>query len=119
MHKLSDLNAMFTLWLSNSFPQPGKWKVNWCRKLSLLFSLEERQRAEKKNREEKGHKFTPKWFDFTNEVAATPWGDLEVYQFNGKYAEHRAAVDSSSSSEEIDVKSTEFNPWQYEDLAAN
>ncbi|KAL4285161.1 hypothetical protein GQ457_16G022590 [Hibiscus cannabinus] len=82
-------------------------------------SLEERQRAEKKSREEKGHKFTPKWFDFTNEVATTPWGELEVYQYNGKYDEHRAAADSSSSSEEIDVKSTEFNPWQYEDLAAN
>ncbi|XP_012486063.1 oxysterol-binding protein-related protein 3A [Gossypium raimondii] len=82
-------------------------------------SLEERQRAEKKNREEKGHKFTPKWFDFANEVAATPWGDLEVYQYNGKYTEHRVAIDGSSSSEEIDIKSTEFNPWQYEDLAAN
>ncbi|MBA0857694.1 hypothetical protein Goshw_015748 [Gossypium schwendimanii] len=82
-------------------------------------SLEERQRAEKKNREEKGHKFTPKWFDFANEVAATPWGDLEVYQYNGKYTEHRAAIDGSSSGEEIDIKSTEFNPWQYEDLAAN
>ncbi|XVF76645.1 hypothetical protein PTKIN_Ptkin13bG0283200 [Pterospermum kingtungense] len=82
-------------------------------------SLEERQRAEKKSREEKGNKFTPKWFDFTNEVAATPWGDLEVYQYNGKYAEHRAAVDSSSSSVEVDDRSTEFNPWQYEYLAAN
>ncbi|XP_022743302.1 oxysterol-binding protein-related protein 3A-like isoform X4 [Durio zibethinus] len=82
-------------------------------------SLEERQRAEKKNREEKGHKFTPKWFDLTNEVAATPWGDLEVYQYNGKYAQHWAAIDSSSSSEEIDIMSIEFNPWQYEDLAAN
>ncbi|MFQ6662506.1 hypothetical protein Gotur_030335 [Gossypium turneri] len=81
--------------------------------------LEERQRAEKKNREERGHKFTPKWFDFANEVAATPWGDLEVYQYNGRYTEHRAAIDGSSSSEEIDIKSTEFNPWQYEDLAAN
>ncbi|EOY07505.1 Oxysterol-binding family protein [Theobroma cacao] len=82
-------------------------------------SMEERQRAEKKNREEKGHKFTPKWFDFTNEVATTPWGDLEVYQYNGKYTQHRAAIDSSSSGEEIDVRSIEFNPWQYEDLAAN
>ncbi|GLT89573.1 hypothetical protein SLE2022_075510 [Rubroshorea leprosula] len=81
-------------------------------------SLEERQRAEKRNREAKGHQFTPKWFDLTSEVTPTPWSDLEVYQFNGKYAEHRAAVDSSSSAVEIDNMSTEFNPWQYEDLAA-
>lgn len=79
------------------------------------FSLEERQRAEKKTREAKGQKFTPRWFDSTEEVTATPWGDLEIYQYNGKYAEHRAAADNSASIE--DVKSTEFNPWQYGDLA--
>jgi hypothetical protein len=39
---------------------------------------------------------------------------LEIYSYNGKYAEHRAAVDSSDSIEEIDVTSMEFNPWQYE-----
>ncbi|GLT92559.1 hypothetical protein SLE2022_103910 [Rubroshorea leprosula] len=81
-------------------------------------SLEERQRAEKRNRETKGHQFTPKWFDLTSEVTPTPWGDLEVYQYNGKYTEHRAAIDSSTSVIEIDNRSTEFNPWQYEDLAA-
>lgn len=76
--------------------------------------LEERQRAEKKNREAKAHQFTPKWFDHTSEITPTPWGDLEIYSYNGKYAEHRAAVDSSDSIEEIDVTSMEFNPWQYE-----
>lgn len=41
-----------------------------------------------------------------------------MYQYNGKYTEHRAAIDDSDSVEAIDVKSIEFNPWQYENLAA-
>ena len=84
----------------------------------LVFSLEERQRAEKRNREDKGHQFTPRWFDRTDEIHPTPWGDLEVYQYNGKYSEHRAAIDSSGSIEETDIRSMEFNPWQFENLAA-
>lgn len=76
-------------------------------------SLEERQRAEKRTREAKGHNFAPRWFDLTEEVTPTPWGDLEIYQYNGKYTEHRAAIDSSGNSDDVDVKSIEFNPWQY------
>ncbi|KAL0736767.1 hypothetical protein Bca4012_012977 [Brassica carinata] len=76
-------------------------------------SLEEKQRAEKRTREEKGQRFVPKWFDETSEVTPTPWGDLEVYQFNGKYLVHRAAADNSEDN--IDMKSTQFNPWQFED----
>ena len=83
-----------------------------------FFSLEERQRAEKRARETKGHQFTPKWFEQSSDVFTTPWGEVEVYRNNGKYAEHRAAIDSSDSIEEVDVKSIEFNPWQYEDLTA-
>ncbi|KAL2596847.1 hypothetical protein AAZV13_11G126300 [Glycine max] len=79
-------------------------------------SLEERQRAEKRSREEKGHSFTPRWFDLTEEVTPTPWGDLEIYQYNGKYTEHRAAADNSGSIDDVDVKSIEFNPWQYGNL---
>ncbi|XP_062166557.1 oxysterol-binding protein-related protein 3A-like [Alnus glutinosa] len=79
--------------------------------------LEEKQRDEKRNREAKGHQFTPKWFDLTSEINPTPWGDLEVYSYNGKYAEHRAAVDSLDSVEEVDITSTNFNPWQYENSA--
>lgn len=81
-------------------------------------SLEERQRAEKRNREVKGDKFTPRWFDLTEDIANTPWGEMEIYQFNGKYAEHRAAIDSSDIVEVEDVKTKEFNPWQYNDLSA-
>ncbi|PSR86717.1 Oxysterol-binding protein-related protein like [Actinidia chinensis var. chinensis] len=82
-------------------------------------SLEERQRAEKRHREDKGHQFTPKWFDLTEEITPTPWGDLEIYQYNGKYTEHRAALDGSSASTDADdVRSTEFNPWQYDNLSA-
>ena len=62
--------------------------------------------------------FAPRWFDKTDEISPTLWGDLEVYSYNGKYAEHRAAMDSSNSDEVTDVRSTEFNPWQYENLAA-
>lgn len=80
-------------------------------------SLEERQRAERRNREAKGDKFTPKWFDMTDEVVPTPWGDLEVYQFNGKYTEHRAAIDGADIVEVVDAQSTEFNPWQYSNLS--
>ncbi|XP_047342190.1 oxysterol-binding protein-related protein 3C-like [Impatiens glandulifera] len=76
--------------------------------------LEERQRAEKKRRELSGDQFVPKWFDPLNETAVTPWGDLELYGYNGKYDEHRAAIDKSDSVEEIiDINSIEFDPWQY------
>uniref|UniRef100_M4EZ21 Oxysterol-binding protein n=1 Tax=Brassica campestris TaxID=3711 RepID=M4EZ21_BRACM len=78
-------------------------------------SMEERQRAEKRTREEKGQSFTPKWFDITEEVTPTPWGDLEVYQFNGKYLEHREAADKSEDN--TDPKSIPFNPWQFPDMS--
>lgn len=81
-------------------------------------SLEERQRAEKKMREAKGDEFKPRWFDLSTEISPTPWGDLEVYHYNGKYAQHRAAIDSSDNAGEVDIRSTVFNPWQYQDLAA-
>lgn len=81
-------------------------------------SLEERQRAEKRLRDAKGHQFAPRWFDLTDEIRPTHWGDLEVYQYNGKYTEHRATVDRSAITAEDDVKSTEFNPWQYGNLSA-
>ncbi|KAJ8899732.1 hypothetical protein K2173_019431 [Erythroxylum novogranatense] len=82
-------------------------------------SLEERQRAEKRSREAKGQPFTARWFDPTSDIHPTPWGDLEVYQFNGRYNQHRAAIDKSDSSiQETEFQSVEFNPWQYENLAA-
>lgn len=77
--------------------------------------LEERQRADRRTREAKGDEFKPKWFNLSNEICPTPWGELEVYEYNGKYHEHRAAIDSSDHVEEADAKTTEFNPWQYED----
>ncbi|XP_027347176.1 oxysterol-binding protein-related protein 3C-like [Abrus precatorius] len=81
-------------------------------------SLEDKQRAEKRTREAKGDNFTPRWFDLTEEVTPTPWGDLEIYQYNGKYTGHRATADNSGSIDDnVDVKSIEFNPWQYGNLA--
>ncbi|KAL5973340.1 Oxysterol-binding protein-related protein 3A [Asimina triloba] len=81
-------------------------------------SLEERQRAEKKSREAKGHQFTPRWFDVTGEVTPTPWGELEIYQYNDKYTEHRDSIDKSDIVDGIDVESIEFNPWQFGNLSA-
>ncbi|KAL6955438.1 Oxysterol-binding protein-related protein 3C [Sarracenia purpurea var. burkii] len=81
-------------------------------------SLEERQRTEKRQREANGHQFRSRWFDLTDEITPTPWGDLEVYQYNGKYAEHRFSLDSSVSTGEYDVRSIEFNPWQFGNLTA-
>lgn len=82
-------------------------------------NLEEKQRAEKRTREAKGEQFTPRWFELSNEVSPTPWGELEVYRYNGKYDEYRAAVESSDNIEEVeDVRTTEFNPWQYDNLVA-
>ncbi|KAG6478706.1 hypothetical protein ZIOFF_062150 [Zingiber officinale] len=81
-------------------------------------SLEERQRAEKRIREAKGHQFTPRWFNITSEISPTPWGDIEVYEYSGKYSEHRAQIDSSKTIDEIDMETIKFNPWQYADLSA-
>ena len=98
-----------------------RWRLCPCKLLSVsdlffaMISLEERQRAEKRNRENQGHQFASRWFTITDEITATPWGDLEIYQYNGKYTARREAVDSSDSIEEVDFASTEFNPWQYSD----
>ncbi|CAH9109193.1 unnamed protein product [Cuscuta epithymum] len=82
-------------------------------------SLEERQRAEKRSRETNGHQFSPRWFDLTDEVNPTPWGEIEIYRYNGKYDEHRDAVDSLGSIDAEDPKSVEFNPWQYGNLTSS
>lgn len=81
--------------------------------------LEERQRAEKKIRETKGEKFIPKWFEAEEEMVPTPWGDLELYRYNGKYDEYRASADASGSGGEgeNDIRSMEFNPWKYAELS--
>lgn len=84
---------------------------------TAAFSLEERQRAEKRTREAKGEQFIPKWFDFNGEVTTTPWGDLEVYDYNGKYTEQREIVKNNDSIHEVDIQSIEFNPWQYGSVA--
>ncbi|KAK9154317.1 hypothetical protein Sjap_001797 [Stephania japonica] len=79
-------------------------------------SLEERQRAEKRNREQEGHQFTPRWFDLTSEVTTTPWGDLDVYEYNGKYSKHRATANDLENVDEVGLSSKEFNPWRYSNL---
>ncbi|XP_071718554.1 oxysterol-binding protein-related protein 3C-like [Rutidosis leptorrhynchoides] len=78
--------------------------------------LEEKQRAEKRTREAKGQKFTPRWFDLTEEVCVTPWGDLEIYEYNGNYSKHREAVGNENTNN-ADITKIEFNPWQYGNVA--
>jgi hypothetical protein len=81
--------------------------------------LEERQRSEKRHREEKQVEFKPRWFDLTEEVTSTPWGDLEVYKYNGKYTEHRKLLDNSDTDKTNieQLKSIMFNPWQFDSPA--
>ncbi|CAM8913155.1 unnamed protein product [Rhodiola kirilowii] len=83
--------------------------------------LEEMQRAEKRMREAKGQPFKPKWFDLTEEIVPTPWGDLEVYQYNSDYSQHRTAIDNSPDpvSNTEDLELTEFNPWQFSHSASD
>ncbi|KAF7144707.1 hypothetical protein RHSIM_Rhsim04G0157800 [Rhododendron simsii] len=111
-HKINSLDtAPKKLLASDSRLRPDRYALE---KGDLL---EERQRAEKRIKETKGLQHTPRWFDLTSEIAPTPWGELEVYQYNGKYDEHRAAMDGSGDIEETDIRSTEFNPWQFGNLA--
>ena len=84
----------------------------------MHFSLEERQRAEKRLREAKQEEFTPRWFKLSGDIAPTPWGDLEIYEYNGKYDEHRKKVEAEAAGKPIDeeqLRSMAFNPWQFEE----
>ncbi|KAG5553939.1 hypothetical protein RHGRI_011714 [Rhododendron griersonianum] len=120
-HKINSLDtAPKKLLASDSRLRPDRYaleKGDLSRAGSEKSRLEERQRAEKRIKETKGLQHTPRWFDLTSEIAPTPWGELEIYHYNGKYDEHRAAMDGSGDIEEIDISSTEFNPWQYGNLA--
>ncbi|RWW34543.1 hypothetical protein GW17_00000690, partial [Ensete ventricosum] len=121
-HKINSFDtASKKLLASDSRLRPDRYaleKGDMSKAAAEKSRLEERQRAEKRNREAKGHQFTPRWFNMTGEVTPTPWGDLEVYEYNGRYTEHRARIDSSGSIDEIDINTVEFNPWQYGDLSA-
>jgi hypothetical protein len=80
--------------------------------------MEERQRAEKRQREALQQEFIPRWFKLTGEITSTPWGDLEIYEYNGKYTEHRAQVESCSENNTyLDQKTIAFNPWQYDEVS--
>ncbi|MCL7042140.1 hypothetical protein MKW94_025014 [Papaver nudicaule] len=120
-HKINSLDtAPKKLLASDSRLRPDRYaleKGDLSKAGSEKSSLEEKQRAEKRNRDAKGQKFTPRWFEFSEEIATTPWGELEVYRFNGKYNEHREAADSSDEPSIVDIESTEFNPWQYGNVA--
>ncbi|XP_051134320.1 oxysterol-binding protein-related protein 3C [Andrographis paniculata] len=120
-HKINSFDtAPKKLLASDSRLRPDRWELekgDLSKAGTAKSSLEERQRAEKRHREAKGEQFSPKWFDLTDETAPTPWGDLEIFRYNGKYTEHRRAVDSSNSDDTTDVKSTDFSPWQYPDLS--
>ncbi|CAI5980231.1 unnamed protein product [Closterium sp. NIES-65] len=80
---------------------------------SEKYRLEEHQRAEKREREQRKDAFVPKWFRSSGETAVTPWGDLEVYEFTGLYDERKSAA---SETPVEDVPKQEFSPWQYPEL---
>ena len=85
----------------------------------FYYSLEEKQRSEKRTRDAKGQKYIPRWFDVTEEVAVTPWGDLEIYEYNGKYSKHRDEIGDVDVNGDDDVSKMEFNPWQYGNVVEN
>ncbi|KAL2934033.1 Oxysterol-binding protein-related protein 3A [Bienertia sinuspersici] len=120
-HKINSFDtAPKKLLASDSRLRPDRYaleKGDMSKSGSEKSSLEERQRAEKRIREAKGQHFTPRWFDFTGEVTTTPWGDLEVYNYNGKYAEYAESVKNDDSINTVDVLSIEFDPWQYGNVA--
>ncbi|CAI7884260.1 unnamed protein product [Closterium sp. NIES-53] len=80
---------------------------------SEKYRLEEHQRAEKREREQRKDAFVPKWFCSSGETAVTPWGDLEVYEFTGLYDERKSATFVTPVE---DVPKQEFSPWQYPEL---
>lgn len=120
-HKLNSFDtAPKKLLPSDSRLRPDRWELekgDLSKAGAFKSSLEERQRAEKRTREAKGDCFTPKWFDPTDEVTTTPWGELEIYSYNGKYTQHRNEIDSSSAIDTEDPKSIEFCPWQYVEVS--
>lgn len=79
-------------------------------------NLEERQRAEKRMREAKKESFSPRWFNLTGDIAPTPWGDVEIYEYNGKYDELRKQEQAQAGKpvDEEALKSIPFKPWQFE-----
>ncbi|KAG0607356.1 hypothetical protein M758_8G021900 [Ceratodon purpureus] len=74
--------------------------------------LEERQRAEKKLREARKQEFIPRWFKMSGDIAPTPWGDLEVYEYNGKYGKHLESIPAVQTVDVEDPKCIAFDPWQ-------
>ncbi|XP_024403561.1 oxysterol-binding protein-related protein 3A [Physcomitrium patens] len=105
-----------TLLASDSRLRPDRYALERGDVSSAGFEksrLEERQRAEKKLREQKRQEFVPRWFKMSGEIAPTPWGELEVYEFNGKY--HKR-VESSPAGHTVNVdqfRSMAFDPWQF------
>jgi hypothetical protein len=75
--------------------------------------LEERQRAETKLREAKKQERTPRWFNRSSEIAPTPWGDVEVYEYNGKYPKHLKSILPGATVDVEQLKSVTFDPWQF------
>lgn len=100
-------------WLTHLKGRFDAHVINMHSLFGLVHRLEEKQRAEKKQRERLNQEFTPKWFRITEDTVTTPWGDLEIYEFNGKYMQHRAQSDVNMQEHDADLKNLEFNPWQF------
>lgn len=48
----------------------------------------------------------------SGEISPTPWGDLEVYEYNGKYCKHRNSIPASEKVDVEKLQSVTFDPWQ-------
>lgn len=80
---------------------------------SIVFRLEERQRAEKKLREAKKQECTPRWFKMSSDISPTPWGDVEIYEYNGLYPKHLESIPAGVTADVEQLKSMTFDPWQF------
>ncbi|RID41346.1 hypothetical protein BRARA_J01318 [Brassica rapa] len=102
------------VWHVADVPKNDKFQyTHFAHKIGFRLTLEERQRAENRTRETKNQKFTPRWFDLTDEITSTPWGDIGIYQYNGKYTDTEIQQRARAVPPMKWTSSIEFNPWQY------
>ncbi|CAF2334543.1 BnaA10g12440D [Brassica napus] len=109
----SFLLACLSSLLSFFFYRKDTLRIGFCINIINESFLEERQRAENRTRETKNQKFTPRWFDLTDEITSTPWGDIGIYQYNGKYTDTEIQQRARAVPPMKWTSSIEFNPWQY------
>lgn len=77
---------------------------------SQKHTLEERQRAEQREREEKGDTWTPRFFKVAEPADdSNPETPTDIWVITDAYAERRASGPASDAA----ADAPEFSPWQY------